>query len=297
MPHGAGGKVLKWINPGSKSQSGRDQYIATHGRWISRYSSARNALCEQRLDLTKIPIWIDSAELNRPVIVAIGPNNNDGMRLEFNGYDEAKKWTEKLRQNGQYYRALASTSSPEAPYPLIDKDLELDPHVIDKAKHLGWANKRKARLMVGWDHRYFMVWNGILYYFDKEPLKSITSPKTKSSSSSSSPSSPSSPSSGGKCVASGGFRISEIDVCVDELSERSGQEHCLLLYHFDRTIFIKFDERWPLLECYKAFHREMKYVDFSMSQLTFTTKPLNIDVLVAEEQHARIASRSPHSNH
>ncbi|ETO21625.1 hypothetical protein RFI_15578, partial [Reticulomyxa filosa] len=226
------------------------------------------------------PIWIDESELNKPVVVAIGPNNTDGIRLEFVIYDDAKEWTERLRQSAQYYRSLAPNSSPEAPYSLVERELEMEVHHFDKAKRLGWANKRKAHLLLGWDRRYFIIHNNVLYYLSKEPQKLISvNNKQKPP----------------KIVINGGFRISEVDACVDDASLRSGQPHCLLLYHFDRTIFIKFDERWPLLEFYKIFHKDPKYVDFSMSQQpVFITKQQeietqNVDVWLANQQKEKLS--------
>jgi len=142
---------------------------------------------------------------------------------------------------------------------------------LDKAKRLGWASKKQARLSIAWVPRYFMEHNNILYYFEKEPYKNISKQS--------------------RPIAKGGFRINELQICVDENGIRSGQPHCLLLYHFDRTMFIKFENRCRLMECYKILRKEIKRVDFSVFPPIFYEKPLSIDVTISRNSKSSFKHR------
>ena len=108
--------------------------------------------------------------------------------------------------------------------PLTPNELCVSINEIQQATHfLGWGSKRKSRMKLRWDKRYWIVMNNCLMYFDKNPQVENRTKKTS------------------KFTACGGFRLNEISIDVDDTkNSRSGQNHCCLLYHFDRTYFIKY---------------------------------------------------------
>ena len=89
--------------------------------------------------------------------------------------------------------------------------------------------------------------------------------------------------------AQGGYYLNEIIADIDTNGHRSGQEHCVILYHFQKSIFIKFEDRWPLIHFWKQLHiqpRDVKYVGSSKPK--YHEKELcqeNVDIQIMKMKH------------
>ena len=251
MPEPPKHSLMDWMVPNNKGNKNlKQQFVVLHGRWLSRYSTPKSLNDEQRIDVTRQPIWIDDSKLSGVCILAIGPNNADGMRFEIESFEHAIQWTEMLRRASAYYRHLSPKLSASTSDPVKGDELVCDRHAISNCKQLGWAYKRKSRGF-GWNKRFWVLYHdsstlvNILLYFEKDP-KILTKKDN-----------------GVNVTASGGYRVNELSVEIDENGTRSSHDHCLLVYHFDRIMYLKFDQRWDLLEFWKNLHIASIDTDFS----------------------------------
>ena len=120
------------------------------------------------------------------------------------------------------------------------------------------------RSIIGWDKKWWTInlQRKILLYFPKDPK--LMKPNKRNPI---------------FIEAEGGFYLNELVPDIDYNGYRSGQDHCLLLYHFQRTLYIKFEKAQSLLQFYNALHVRPRDVKFLKPKAQFLSNSQSLEIL------------------
>ena len=248
MPIESFNEYFEWEVPIGKSKGKKyKHFIILYGRYISRYSKSSSQIAQQILDITNIDnnIRIIDSKQNGDTIIQIGKENSlNGMKLFTKDHKQAVRLIENVRKSVLFYKYIAKNLYRYTNDKMITFDFKINKNDIinkDKFDILGFASKRKNKISISWAKRFWVInkQEKLLIYFDYNPInpskKKIKMLTTY--------------------VASGGFKLNEIYFEIDTNGNRLGINTILLIYYYDKTVFLKFNNIGELMKFWQTLSK------------------------------------------